>query len=84
MKSHVLSDVDFEKMIQSVPVHHRAALMSHNAVLKHKLQDDSTAQIVRWLREISGDAQTVRALHAKKLADRIEAGEFKEQLRAAS
>lgn len=38
---------------------------------------DDADQIVRWLRESVGDSTTVRALNTKKIADRIEAREYK-------
>jgi hypothetical protein len=42
-----------------------------------KPQSGEAKLIVEWLYRISGDAQTVRAIHTRKLAQRIEKGEFR-------
>lgn len=39
--------------------------------------DGQEKAIVQWLNYIAGDAQTVRAIHTRKLAQRIANGEYK-------
>ena len=104
--SKILSESAFDSILQSVPVHHRATLYAHSAVVAYESKDlkariaelerrlasipppapppppvpvttsvDATAlRIVAWLRD-THTADTVRAQYARKLADKIEAGE---------
>lgn len=41
---------------------------------------DEEKAIVKWLNSLAGDAQTVRAIHTRKLAQRIANGEYKNSI----
>ena len=88
--SKILTDAEFDKIALEMPLHHRIKLTVHNVLLQAALQaatqeaaaatvagDDAATRdhIVAWLLEQCGDADTVRANHARKLALRIQAGE---------
>jgi hypothetical protein len=83
--SRILTDADFDKLVLPLPLHQRVKLTVHNVVLQASLRDAEVKEpggdaatrdrIVAWLLAQCGDADTVRANHARKLAMRIQAGE---------
>lgn len=84
--SRILADADFDKLVLPLPLHQRVKLTVHNVVIQASLREAVAAKespgdvatrdrIVAWLLAQCGDADTVRANHARKLALRIQAGE---------
>ena len=78
--SRILTDAEFDRCIQDLPLLQRGRLLAHNAVLQYSLRTKSGAEeererIVQIILAECGDADTVRANHARKLALRIRAGE---------
>jgi hypothetical protein len=83
--SKILSESAFDEILLALPsVRLRANLLTHNVTLEHELRSlreevkklqDTKATVVNWLREVNA-ADTVRAQYGRKLADRIEAGEY--------
>jgi hypothetical protein len=75
----VLPSNQFEDIIAPLPSNRRSALLSHDAVLRAAITasagaNEERSAIVSFLRETAGDGTTVRAKHALKLAEQIEAG----------
>lgn len=80
--SRILEDNEFDRVISLIPSgSERGKLIAHNALLKKAVQEgpgsvETLRKIVAWIRKECGDADTVRANHARKLAERIERGEY--------
>lgn len=83
----ILDDREFEAILKTVPAsHHRLALMVHDALLRQAAAEvptevappaeDAVRQVAEWLLAEAGDADTVRANHTRKLAQRLLAGEM--------
>ncbi len=78
MRTGILPEKQFEDIVAPLPVHRRAALLSHDAILRASAQTTDAAAsertaIVAFLRHSAGDGSTVRGKHALKLADQVEA-----------
>ena len=88
----VLSERELEDIIKTIPAsHHRLALMVHDAVLREKAKASEAVPaapplgvavrfVAQWLLDQAGDADTVRANHTRKLAQRLLAGEADEAI----
>lgn len=83
MRSGILPEKQFEDIVAPLPIHRRAALLSHDAILRanaHHAESPTVSAsqerqaILAFLRRSAGDGLTVRGKHALKLADQIEAG----------
>lgn len=79
MAGKILTDSEFDKCIEGCAVGARGRLIAHNAVLKLAARDGNGSSgdlvrdsIVAWLLKECGDQQTVRAIHTRKLAQRIQ------------
>lgn len=84
-----MTDAEIEDVLCTIPsVHTRARALMYLYQLRDRLKQVTTQanaltgeatgrEIVTWLR-VTNAADTVRANYARKLADRIEAGEYKE------
>lgn len=88
-----MTDTEIESVILTLPsVAHRAKALAHLYQMQQQVkrleaelavprlaptaQNDTELQIVAWIRD-THRADTVRAQYARKLADKIAAGEYK-------
>jgi hypothetical protein len=83
--SKILSESAFDEIMLALPsIRMRANLLGHNIAQEQELRllreevkrvKSDRLSIVQWLRD-TNTTDTVRAQYARKLADRIEAGEY--------
>jgi predicted RNA-binding Zn-ribbon protein involved in translation (DUF1610 family) len=82
MAGRILEDSEFDKCIEGCAIGAKGRLIAHNAVLKVAARDGNGSNnavagdlvrdsIVTFLLAECGDQQTVRAIHTRKLAQRI-------------
>jgi|APFre7841882793_1041355.scaffolds.fasta_scaffold43918_2 hypothetical protein len=88
--SKILDPNEFEAILKTVPSSRdRLALLVHDSLLRQggvatepvtlaPVEKDNRGPISAWIRSQAGGAETVRAIHARKIADLIEAGAFEE------
>lgn len=86
--SRILEPGEFDTILKTVPSSRdRLVLRIHDSLLRQGgaeavrgetivQEKDNRGQISAWIRTQAGGADTVRAVHARKIADLIDAGAF--------